>query len=313
MAQPTCAKVQHLAVAKNIEQYIEMPPPKSGSKKKPNNSTKKANVNARLKFLSQQEITNMMTMKKEFETRKNAILTSIQGTNKSVTHLNHVIRILNAFHSKPHSQPEKNTTYFTITKEESLLTPTYPYRINNETGILLVGASETLNPRNIVIRELVLEKFEDDFQTYAKCSIKRHFESPMLSDWRGTQPFTTDPQKYTIDSSLLYGKSGEWSVKPLSWKNVPNSFKANLDGKTLFKDGSTIIVSYSKGTPDIIGVFKDYTERDKQKEPDLIYCEKQHWIKNGLLYDENPDKGWEQPADWPKIIPYIEQTGALPE
>jgi hypothetical protein len=34
---------------------------------------------------------------------------------------------------------------------------------------------------------------------------------------------------------------------------------------------------------------------------------KAHWLQTGLLYDENPERGWVLPAGWtgPKLISFL--------
>ena len=66
---------------------------KSGAKGAPNNKNTKKN--SRTKVLTQQEIANMETMKKEFHERMEKLLGVIEETNRERTHLNKVIYAIN--------------------------------------------------------------------------------------------------------------------------------------------------------------------------------------------------------------------------
>ena len=81
-----------------------MPPQKHGAKKgtnkapngkAPNSNNKNTKKNSRTKVLTQQEIANMETMKKEFHERMEKLLGVIHETNAKRAHLNKVIYAIN--------------------------------------------------------------------------------------------------------------------------------------------------------------------------------------------------------------------------
>ena len=67
---------------------------KSGAKGAPNNKNTRKN-NSRTKILTQQEIANMESMKKEFHERMEKLLGVIRETNAKRAHLNKVIYAIN--------------------------------------------------------------------------------------------------------------------------------------------------------------------------------------------------------------------------
>ena len=325
-------------------------PNKSGAKGAPNNKNTKKN--SRTKVLTQQEIANMETMKKEFHERMEKLLGVIHETNAKRAHLNKVIYAINKVNEilkdaadddelqeatdkmkkagpAPKHSPEdweslcdalsaqKNTDiklrtagaatlYSILNTKFSLGTPLHPIRVDKD-GRLPVKEIE-LNPVNIAVREIFLNAFDKNFKENRHCSVKRHAEPTDLSAWRGTDELRVKEQKYTIEAKLLYGDAKDgWSGSPGSWKNVPNSHRANPAEKTMFQLGSAVLLPYEGEPTRIVGVFKKYTEAELRKVDDLKFCLKPHWLQTGLLYDENPERGWELPAGWtgPKLISYL--------
>ena len=323
---------------------------KSGAKGAPNNKNTKKN--SRTKVLTQQEIANMETMKKEFHERMEKLLGVIDETNAKREHLNKVIYAINKINQilkdaadddalqeatanmkeagpAPKQSPEdwerlcealsaqKNTDiklrtegaatlYSILNTKFSLGTPLHPIRVDKD-GRLPVKEIE-LNPVNIAVREIFLNEFDKNFKENRHCSVKRHAEPTDLSAWRGTDELRVKEQKYTIESKLLYGNAKDgWSGSPGSWKNVPNSHKANPGAKMMFQPGSAIILPYGGEPTRVVGVFKEYTGDELRKVDDLKFCLKPHWLHAGLLYDENPERGWVLPAGWtgPKLISYL--------
>ena len=257
-------------------------PNKSGAKGAPNNKSTRKN-NGPTKFLTQQEIANMESMKKEFQERMEKLLGVIRETNAKRAHLNKVIYAINKINQ--------------ILKD---------VRVDKD-GRLPVKEIK-LNPSNIVVREIFLNEFDKDFAATRHCYVKRHAEPTDLIAWRGTDELRVKEHKFTIESKLLYGGAKDgWSGAPGSWKNVPKNYKANLAAKTMFQPGSVVVLSYGGEPTRIVGVFKEYTGAELGKVDDLKFCLKPHWVQTGLLYDENPEKGWELPAGWtgPKLISYL--------
>jgi len=198
------------------------------------------------------------------------------------------------------------TLYSILNTKFSLGTPLHPIRVDKD-GRLPVKEIE-LNPINIAVREIFLIEFDKDLPASRHCSVKRHAEPTDLSAWRGTDELRVKEQKYTIEAKLLYGNAKDgWSGSPGSWKNVPNSHKANPAAKMMFQPGSAIILPYGGEPTRVVGVFKEYTGDELRKVDDLKFCLKPHWLQAGLLYDENPERGWELPAGWtgPKLISYL--------
>ena len=323
---------------------------KSGAKGAPNNKNTKKN--SRTKVLTQQEIANMETMKKEFHERMEKLLGVIEETNRERTHLNKVIYAINKINQilkdaadddalqeatanmkeagpapkqtvedwerlcEALSEQKKTdielrtegaaTLYSILNTKFSLGTALHPIRVDKD-GRLPVKEIE-LNPVNIAVREIFLNAFDKNFKENRHCSVKRHAEPTDLSEWRGTDELQVKEQKYTIEAKLLYGGAKDgWSGSPGSWNNVPNSYKANPDEKTMFQPGSAVLLPYEGEPTRIVGVFKKYTEAELRKVDDLKFCRKPHWLQEGLLYDENPERGWELPAGWtgPKFISYL--------
>jgi len=327
-------------------------PNKSGAKGAANANNKNTKKNSRTKVLTQQEIANMETMKKEFHERMEKLLGVIEETNRERTHLNKVIYAINkvnqilkdaadddALHEATDNLKEagpapeqtaaeweslcdalsaqKNTDiklhtegaatlYSVLNTKFSLGTALHPVRVDKD-GRLPVKEIE-LNPINIAVREIFLNEFDKDFAASRHCSVKRHAEPTDMSAWRGTDELRVKEQKYTIEAKLLYGsvKDG-WSGSPGSWKNVPSNYKANLASKMMFQPGSVVVLSYAGEPTRIVGTFKEYTQAELRKVDDLKFCLKPHWLHAGLLYDENPERGWVLPAGWtgPKLIPYL--------
>ena len=324
---------------------------KSGAKGAPNNKSTRKN-NSRTKVLTQQEIANMESMKKEFHERMEKLLGVIRETNKERTHMNKVIYAINKINQilkdaadddalekatadmkKEGPAPEQTvaeweslcdalsaqkntdiklhtegaaTLYSILNTKFSLGTPLHPIRVDKD-GRLPVKEIE-LNPVNIAVREIFLNEFDKDFKANRHCSVKRHAEPTDLSAWRGTDELQVKEQRFTIESKLLYGNAKDgWSGSPGSWKNVPNSHKANPAAKMMFQPGSVVVLSYGGEPTRIVGTFKEYTEAELRKVDDLKFCLKPHWLQAGLLYDENPEKGWELPAGWsgPKLISFL--------
>ena len=325
---------------------------KSGAKGAANANNKNTKKNSRTKVLTQQEIANMETMKKEFDERMEKLLGVIRETNRETTHLNKVIYAINKVNQnlkgaadddalqeatanmkKAGPAPEQSaaeweslcealsaqkntdiklhtagaaTLYSVLNTKFSLGTAVHPVRVDKD-GILPVKEIE-LNPINIAVREIFLNEFDKDFAASRHCSVKRHAEPTDMSAWRGADELRVKEQKYTIEAKLLYGsvKDG-WSGAPGSWKNVPNSHRANPAAKTMFQPGSVVVLSYGGEPTRIVGVFKEYTEAELRKVDDLKFCLKAHWLQTGLLYDENPERGWVLPAGWtgPKLIPFL--------
>ena len=336
-----------------------MPSKPGGSKSKVANSKKGANSkvgnntrkNTRLKFLTQQEIANMETMKREFHERMDALKGTIHQFIQEIIHLNKVIyainkikTILKGVNTKEALEaagaelkaagpaPEQTKTeweslsnsliaqkntdisihvegeatlYSILNNKFSLETALHPIKVDAK-GRLPVK-NPKVNPANVAVREILFHDVEKGFELSRECSVKRRHETTDLSEWRGTDQLKMQ-HKYKIDSKLLFGKDQNWSVAPGSWKNVPNSFKANLAAKTMFQPGSVVVVPYKGDATHIVGVFREYNEAELRKADDLKFCLKAHWIQSGLLYDENPEKGWDLPEGWtgPRLIPYIE-------
>lgn len=325
---------------------------KSGAKGAPPNNKNTRKNNSRTNVLTQQEIANMETMKKEFKERMEKLLGVIDETNRERIHLNKVIYAINKVNEilkdaadddalkeataklkREGPAPkqtaaeweslcealsaQKNTDiklrtegaatlYSILNTKFSLGTALHPVRVDKD-GVLPVKEIE-LNPINIAVREIFLNEFDKDFAASRHCSVKRHAEPTDMSAWRGTDELRVKEQKYTIEAKLLYGnvKDG-WSGAPGSWKNVPKSHIANPAAKTMFHPGSAIILPYGGEPTRVVGVFKEYTGDEIRKVGDLIFCLKPHWLQAGLLYDENPERGWVLPAGWtgPKLIPYL--------
>lgn len=200
----------------------------------------------------------------------------------------------------------EETLYSILNTEFSLGTALHPVKIHG--GNLPLGTIK-VNPKNITMRQILFHDVEKGFELSRECSVKRRHEPTDLETWRGTDELKIQ-HKYKIDSNLLYGKEQSWSPAPGSWKNVPNSFKANLAAKTMFEPGSVVVVPYRGEATHIVGVFREYNEAELRKADDLKFCLKAHWIQSGLLYDENPEKGWDLPERWsgPRLIPYMEQA-----
>lgn len=198
------------------------------------------------------------------------------------------------------------TLYSILNTKFSLGTALHPIKVDAR-GKLPVE-NPKVNPKNIAVREILFHDIEKGFELSRECSVKRRHEPTDLGGWRGTDKLEMQ-HKYKIDSKLLYGKDQSWSPEPGSWKNVPNSFKANLAAKTMFQPGSLVVVPYRGEATHIVGVFREYNEAELRKADDLKFCLKAHWIQSGLLYDENPEKGWDLPEGWtgPRLIPYIDQ------
>jgi len=324
---------------------------KSGAKGAPNNKSTRKN-NSRTKVLTQQEIANMESMKKEFHERMEKLLGVIHETNAKRAHLNKVIYAINKVNQilkdvaddaaleeatanmkRAGPAPEQSvadweslcealsaqkntdiklhtagaaTLYSILNTKFSLGTPLHPVRVDKD-GRLPVKEIK-LNPVNIVVREIFLNEFDKDFAATRHCYVKRHAEPTDLIAWRGTDELQVKEQRFTIESKLLYGGAKDgWSGAPGSWKNVPNSHRANPAAKTMFQPGSVVVLSYGGEPTRIVGTFKEYTEAELRKVDDLKFCLKAHWVQTGLLYDENPEKGWELPAGWtgPKPISYL--------
>ena len=322
---------------------------KSGAKGAPKNNNKNTKKNSRTKVLTQQEIANMETMKKEFDERMDKLLGIIHETNRETTHLNKVIYAINKVNKilkdavdddalkeataklkREGPAPEQSaaeweslcealsaqkntdiklhtdgaaTLYSILNTKFSLGTALHPVRVDKD-GVLPVKEIE-LNPKNIVVREVFLNDFD---KATRHCSVKRHAEPADMSAWRGTDELRVKEERYTIEAKLLYGNAKDgWSGAPGSWKNVPNSHRANPAAKTMFQPGSPLMLPYGGEPTRIVGTFKDYMEAELRKVDDLKFCLKPHWLHAGLLYDENPERGWVLPAGWtgPKLIPYL--------
>ena len=228
-----------------------------------------ASKSKKVKPLSDYEAKNMNFMKKEFSERHASLLgekaryefklalraateAAVQKARESVERT----------HSNSKKKANSLTRRFKKIHGTLKANREYAMHVNSISGE--VTSVQPPSFTNILVRWTPIMHFNDakTFMQNPKATLQRKTPNPPPEKWVQGDAITTP--EYPIHTSLLDGKMGKWKADP---KFI------HADSGVIYKDLT------------IVGVFKEYTQREIDDHPDLIFCSKAFWLENGVLKD----------------------------